>query len=92
MPSSLSIRIRDQADAAAVEKLKTITGAATASKALMLAARRFPEERERRLEAERQLETVRRDLEALRAAVRTWTRAQDEAREAAARLASIADQ
>ena len=90
MPS-LTIRIRDAGDAAAIETLKTATHTTTASKALLRAAHRYPEERNRRLEAERRLETVRRDLDALRAAVREWRRAEVEARSALTRLETAAN-
>ena len=63
MPSSLSIRIRTEADAAAIEACKRATHATTSSKALLRAAHRYPQARDDLQAARLRITTLESELQ-----------------------------
>ena len=87
--ASITIRIRSDEDRESIEHLKKVTRDRTAAKALMRAARLYPDAREELRRAQDRLAAVQADLERLQSALADWQRAHDLERSARRRLEDL---
>ena len=87
--TAITIRLRDHEDRETIERLKAVTKDRTAAKALMRAARSYPEAREELRRTLDRLACVQSDIERLHSALEDWQRARDLERSAWKRLEDI---
>ena len=87
--TAITIRLRDENDRQTIEAAKVATHQTTAAKALMRAARLYPEERTKLRAAELRISALQNDLKRLQSAIRDWQTARATERETAARLDDI---
>lgn len=87
--SSLSIRIRSEADSEAIDALMRMTHSTTAAKALMAAIHRYPAEQERRIEAERTVRRLEERIRQMETGIRNMLKAIDDRDNATAFLARL---